>query len=76
MKKITLYLNDETIETFRKVAKMDIYVKYPSYQAYGLFIDDLVREVQKLSFCPSICCCVVPEHNHPPVWLWEEVQDK
>ena len=68
MKKITLYLNDESMKALEKVAKTNAYYKYPLEQAYGLIIDDLLRDVQKLSFCATICCCAIPEHNHPPAW--------
>ena len=68
MKKITLYLNDETMEALEKVAQSYDYYKYPINQAYGLIIDDLISEIQKLSLCSTRCCCAIPEHNHPPAW--------
>ena len=70
MKKITLYLNDETIEVLDKVVQSYDYYKYPINQAYGLFIADLLREVQKLALCScSIDCCLIPPHQVLSSWL-------
>jgi hypothetical protein len=71
LKKITLYLKDETVEALDKAANTDTYNKYPSEQAYSIFIDELVRAIQKPTISPCVlCCCAVPEHNHPPAWLF------
>lgn len=71
MKKITLYLKDETLEALNKATEAYAYYKYPIEQAYSLIIDGLVKDIQKLPQCsliPCCCCCCIPEHQHPPAW--------
>jgi hypothetical protein len=55
-KKITVYLEDETMEVLDRVAKADYYCKYPKPQVYGIFIDHLIREALILSLCSSRRC--------------------
>ena len=54
MKKVTVYLADETVDLFDKLAQSKEYRKYPEYQAYGILIDQIVRELQQISICSAI----------------------
>ena len=40
MKKITVYISDETAEIIDKIAQRYEYYKYPLEQAYGFIIDE------------------------------------
>lgn len=55
--KISLYLNDETMEALDTIAQSYDYYKYPKEQAYGLIMDALVREIQTLSLFPYVSSC-------------------
>lgn len=70
MKTITIQIKDETAEALDKVAQSYDYYKYPIGQAYSLIINELVRDIQNLSRCSSICCYFIPEHPHPPAWCF------
>jgi hypothetical protein len=48
MKKVTVYLADETVEAFDKLASFKEYRDYQEWQAYGLIIDQIVRELQRV----------------------------
>lgn len=52
MKKVTVYLADETVDLLNVLAQTYDYYKYPQYQAYGLIIDEVVAELNKLSKVP------------------------
>ena len=54
MKKVTVYLADETADLLDKLAQSREYYKYPEYQAYGILIDQIVRELQQISICSAI----------------------
>ena len=44
MKKVTVYLEDETVDILNELAQLQEFYKYPIYQAYGLLIDEIVRD--------------------------------
>ena len=54
MKKVTVYLADETVDLLDKLAQSKEYRKYPEYQAYGILIDQIVFELQRISICSDI----------------------
>ena len=70
MKTITIQIEDETAKALEKIANSYEFRKYPIVQAYSIIIEGLVLDVQNLSRCFPICCCCVPEHNHPPAWCF------
>lgn len=49
MKKVTVYMNDKTIEILDTIAQSQTYYKYPLYQAYGLILDEIVSELSLMS---------------------------
>jgi predicted transcriptional regulator len=49
MKKVTVYLADETVEILDKLARSREYYKYPKYQAYGILIDEMLLELQQIA---------------------------
>lgn len=70
MKTITIQIKNETAEALDKAIQSQYYYNYPIEQAYSLFIDELVLEIQKLPLCS--CCtsyCCVSEHQHLSAWL-------
>ena len=67
-KKITLYLNDETVEALDKVAASYDYRKYPINQAYGLILDELIEDLITPRSCSCMGCCGIPAHSVTPSW--------
>jgi hypothetical protein len=70
MKTITIQIKDETAEALDKVANSSQFYTYPIEQAYSLIIDEFVRDIQNVSRCSPICCCCIPEHQHPLAWCF------
>jgi hypothetical protein len=49
MKKVTVYLADETVEILDKLAQSSKYYKYPKCKAYGMLIDEMLLELQQIA---------------------------
>lgn len=68
MKKITLYLKDETVEALDKAVESCGLYNYPKEQAYSIYIDELVSDIQKLpQYALMPYCWCILEHRHPLV---------
>ena len=61
--KITLYLNDNTIDALNRVIELKELYKYPKHQAYGMAIDSFVALAQ------IPLCMYVPPHCVLPSWM-------
>jgi hypothetical protein len=68
MKIITIQIEAETAEALEKIANSYEFREYPLVQVYRIIIERFVLNVQNSSRYFPICCCCIPEHQHPPAW--------